>query len=313
MLVAEIVLVHGIGQEDRDPARLLEDWVAALVTGVEATGAFADVVPALRTGRVSVGLAYYGDLFRVRGAQGGDALDADDDELPDDFAEWASQLGREWLQRAARRSSDEDSRRAALTTLADTAADAQEAMGTRSVLREILAGLGRISWFARPSFAVAARVAWRDLRQVTAYMNDTDGTRQEALSRVAGLADSSTRVLIGHSLGSVVAYEAAHRLAAPCPLLLTLGSPLGLDTIVYDRLVPRPPCYPAPVGRWVNVADLDDLVAADPNLRPRFEPRGTGRLESLLVTNASPHAATDYLKTPEAARPVGEILSAVSP
>jgi hypothetical protein len=311
-LVAEIVLVHGIGQENKDAARLLKDWVAALASGLEAAGASGDVASRVQTRQVSVTVAYYGDLFRKGGTQGGDELSADGDELPAGFEELASQLGREWLRRAAMRSSDEDSRSAARAALADADADAGagEDMGARSILREMLAGMGRISWFARPSFAVASRVAWRDLRQVTAYMMDIDGTRQKALSRVAELTDSSTRVLIGHSLGSVVAYEAAHRLDVRCPLLLTLGSPLGLDTIVYDRLVPQPPCYPAHVDRWVNVADLDDLVAADPNLRPRFEPLGTSRLESLLVTNASPHSATDYLIKPEAARPVGEVLAA---
>jgi len=90
---------------------------------------------------------------------------------------------------------------------------------------------------------------------------------------------------------------------------LTLGSPLGLETIVYERLVPQPPSYPRDVARWANIADLDDLIAADPNLAPRFVPPPAGRLESMLVRNTSPHAATDYLATPEVGRPVGETLA----
>ena len=206
--------------------------------------------------------------------------------------------------------SDDEARHEATRALADLDFNEAEAMGLRSMLREMLAGLARIPWFARPSFAVAERVVWRALRQVTLYMCDIDGTREKALRRVAELMDSSTQVLIGHSLGSVVAYEAAHLIDAHCPLLLTLGSPLGLDTVVFDRLVPQPPGYPDHIGRWTNVADLDDLVAADPNLRPRFQPQGAGRLESLLVTNASPHQAVDYLGTPEVGRAVGEAMIA---
>ena len=75
--------------------------------------------------------------------------------------------------------------------------------------------------------------------------------------------------MIGHSLGSVVAYESAHRLTRPLPLLVTLGSPLGLRTIVNDRLRP-PPSFPLQVARWLNVADREDVVAAEPDLRPLF-------------------------------------------
>jgi pimeloyl-ACP methyl ester carboxylesterase len=52
---------------------------------------------------------------------------------------------------------------------------------------------------------------------------------------VLDLTGPETKVVIGHSLGSVVAYEAAHYIHRSLPLLVTLGSPLGLHTIVYDR------------------------------------------------------------------------------
>ncbi|MBV8278676.1 MAG: hypothetical protein JO170_25920 [Verrucomicrobia bacterium] len=69
--------------------------------------------------------------------------------------------------------------------------------------------------------------------------------RHEALKTVLDLAGPDTKVIIGHSLGSVVAYE-AHLVRDPIPLLVTIGLPLGLDTIVYPRLrrqlaFPRPP------------------------------------------------------------------------
>ncbi len=81
---------------------------------------------------------------------------------------------------------------------------------------------------------------------MASYLTD-EQVRAYALDKVAKLIDPDTRVLVGHSLGSVVAYEAAHRLAQPLPLLVTLGSPLGLRTIIYERLRPNRPASPC---RW---------------------------------------------------------------
>jgi hypothetical protein len=51
-------------------------------------------------------------------------------------------------------------------------------------------------------------------------------------------------VLVGHSIDSVVAYEAAHGLEGPLSLLVTLASPLRLQAIVYEGLRPQPPGFP---------------------------------------------------------------------
>ena len=101
-----------------------------------------------------------------------------------------------------------------------------------------------------------------------------------------------------HSLGSVVAYECAHRLTHPLPLLVTLGSPLGLRTIVADRLRP-PPSFPTQVTTWLNVANREDLVATEPDLRTLFA-RGipdTSEFEGVWFSEKgkNPHRAETYL------------------
>jgi pimeloyl-ACP methyl ester carboxylesterase len=75
-----------------------------------------------------------------------------------------------------------------------------------------------------------------------------------------------TVVVIAHSLGTVVAYEALH--AHPqldVDLLVTLGSPLALPGAVFPRLQPPPAggtgLRPANVGRWVNISDYGDPIA----------------------------------------------------
>jgi hypothetical protein len=60
--------------------------------------------------------------------------------------------------------------------------------------------------------------------------------------------------------------------------LVTLGSPLGLPNLVFDRLQPEPRApgegirgrWPGPVLTWTNIADAGDVVAAVEDLRPLF-------------------------------------------
>jgi pimeloyl-ACP methyl ester carboxylesterase len=91
--------------------------------------------------------------------------------------------------------------------------------------------------------------------------------RQAARDRVAeAMQKHHPQVLVAHSLGSVVAYETL--CAYPqlrTELLVTLGSPLAMQGVVFDRLEPAP-CYgraarPPGVGQWTNLADVGDPVA----------------------------------------------------
>ena len=146
--------------------------------------------------------------------------------------------------------------------------------------------------------------------QVSRYLTDDD-LRAAVQARVAEHLGPETRVLIGHSLGSVVAFEAAHRLGFRLPLLVTRGSPLGLRNVVYERIRPQPPATPPQVRRWINVADRDDLVAADLDLQRRFT-GAHGVLETTYTVDngAHPHEATFYLTKREVGGPVGETLAA---
>src|SRR5262249_53552768 len=74
------------------------------------------------------------------------------------------------------------------------------------------------------------------LRQVSQYFTDLD-VRLAARRAVEREVSARTRVIVGHSLGSVVAYEAL--CANPqweVTTLITLGSPLGISHIVFERL-----------------------------------------------------------------------------
>ncbi|MEV7006950.1 hypothetical protein [Streptosporangium sp. NPDC051022] len=112
--------------------------------------------------------------------------------------------------------------------------------------------------------------------EVAAYMTGNGGTRAKVRGAVAEtIRRNQPKVVIAHSLGSVVTYETLW--ANPdlkVDLLITLGSPLGMRNVVFERLLPAPANgkgkRPPGVGRWVNIADKDDIAAIPADLRGCF-------------------------------------------
>jgi pimeloyl-ACP methyl ester carboxylesterase len=112
-------------------------------------------------------------------------------------------------------------------------------------------------------FGAAAGVLYvGELRQVRRYLAEPD-LKARVDGIVAEKVAGGTRILVGHSLGSVVAWEFVRQHPEhELDLLVTLGSPLGLR-MVRSRL-PEQGCAgraPGHVGSWVNVRDLGDPVA----------------------------------------------------
>ncbi|MCX3287674.1 hypothetical protein OR263_13350 [Streptomyces sp. NEAU-H22] len=129
--------------------------------------------------------------------------------------------------------------------------------------------------------AARKRLAELLSRLVVATLQDTDAytsrpARRKAVRATVAQAvrEHGARVVVAHSLGSVVAYETLH--AHPdvdIDLLLTLGSPLGLPAIM-RKLDPEPVdgrgARPPGVRHWVNIADVGDLLAVPRELGGAF-------------------------------------------
>lgn len=101
-------------------------------------------------------------------------------------------------------------------------------------------------------------------REMQTYFTDPD-RRAAATNDVATAVDyTAPHVIIAHSLGSAVVYETLWaRPHPPVKLLITVGSPLAMPDIVYDRLRPHdgPRGRPPGVARWINIADPGDFIA----------------------------------------------------
>jgi subtilisin family serine protease len=111
--------------------------------------------------------------------------------------------------------------------------------------------------------------------------------------------------VIGHSQGSMIAYDVLGSLDPArfdVRLFVTIGSPLGI-TEVQDQLKVLTHqtrlAVPACVGRWLNVADPLDPVAADTRLADDFTPRRNIVDERQWNRDSPrhPHSGTGYLRT----------------
>jgi hypothetical protein len=105
---------------------------------------------------------------------------------------------------------------------------------------------------------------------------------------------------VAHSLGTVVTYETLH--AYPqlqVDHLVTLGSPLALPHVVFDRLQPTPDprgARPENVAFWSNVADGGDVIAIPPHgVRDRFD--GVDEDTETHIHAVDFHLAENYLRS----------------
>ncbi|TMR09669.1 hypothetical protein ETD86_42705 [Nonomuraea turkmeniaca] len=137
--------------------------------------------------------------------------------------------------------------------------------------------------------------------EVAAYL--TDQAKREKCRQVVAetIRRNRPKVVIAHSLGSVVTYEALW--ANPdlrVDLLITLGSPLGMRNVVFERLLPAPMNgrgeRPSGVRRWVNIADKDDIAAIPPELCGSFA--GVDVEELVNLDWIDFHTAEKYLACP---------------
>ena len=273
--MAKIVGVHGISQEFRGSNTIHAEWLPALKDGLERAGATLESDNEFRC-------AFYGDLFRGCPKSGTGIPNYDASDIDQD---WEKELLVQWGEEAAK---VEDGIK--------SPSDPSREKATPRIVQKALSALSNSPFFG----GVAEKVVIFYLKQVGGYLHNPE-MRKQIRDRVVKAIDEDTRVLVSHSLGSIICYETlCQHPEWPVKVFVTLGSPLGIKRLIFDRLDPTPQNnlgqWPGSVKNWVNIADPGDIVALEKQLNPLFN----GLIEDKLVDNGSTaHNATNYLTATE--------------
>ncbi|MFD3459140.1 hypothetical protein ACFWVM_05475 [Nocardia fluminea] len=134
----------------------------------------------------------------------------------------------------------------------------------------------------------------------------------------ARLGSGGDIVIVGHSLGSVLAYDLLTRLPATYNVrqLVTAGSPLGFPIVqknLLGKVAGRRPVVPAIIAArsaaWLNAYDVLDIVALVHPLAGSFDESLAGQLADERTFNPTgPHSIEDYLADPDIAVPISRAM-----
>ncbi|GAB3679911.1 hypothetical protein GCM10027589_50120 [Actinocorallia lasiicapitis] len=168
-------------------------------------------------------------------------------------------------------------------------------------------------WLTREHGSAATLLIALLSRELATYFSPQHADRRaRCWSRLeAVLERHRPRVLIAHSLGSVVAYETLHRRPdLRVQRLITLGSPLSVPHVVFHRLLPSPGARgtkPPGVGDWINIADVGDPVSHPAERFTEFFD-GVSHDHQISIHRFDPHSAVHYLRTPALASALAPYL-----
>ena len=122
--------------------------------------------------------------------------------------------------------------------------------------------------------------------------------------RQALLASPAPKVVVAHSLGTIVTYDVLSQpdlAGLKVDVLFTLGCPLGIGN-VQQRLrdgAGKPNPVPTQIAAWSNYSDPFDPVALEHTLRDEFKPPPNfAHDESVNNQARNNHDLTGYLKIP---------------
>lgn len=286
---ARLLLVHGRAQGGRSEAELREEWLGALREGARLSGhEIAEDLDVL--------LPFYGNSLDEMVSRFEVPLNSEirtkGDTFQDEFLEFQAEVADEMRRGAGITDEQVD----------DIYGDNPREKGPQNWewVQAIIAALDNLSPNSTDAFLE------RFLRDVFLYLQ-SPLVRAEIDRIVTSGLDSRPTVIVGHSLGTVVAYHVL--LSRPdlnVPLFLTVGSPLGIRAI-RRRFVPL--TYPSQAGKWLNAFDNRDIVALNPLDEVNFPV--TPAIENIRNINnqtGNRHGISGYLDKP---RIVGPIIGAL--
>ncbi|WP_248870731.1 hypothetical protein [Streptomyces sp. HNA39] len=286
MQTVRVVGVHGIGQSKTSQHQLTADWGRALKRGI-------DSLPDVTACVASLEVPHWTALM----ARGTDRLGPEDDlfgeSVPMDPAE--EEFVAEVFADLVR---PED------VVFAETQPLAT--LGPPKLWSPRLTRLAMAYDRRRPGGGVQFMV--RRMREVRYYLTKPAlAAEVRAFIRDGFTPDAA--VVIGHSLGSVIAYDllrhkevGAAGTGSALHTLVTCGSPLGIPAV--RRLMgitDGTPLQLAPHIRWVNVFDPDDFITGGAGLSAVARELTEAQVDNGI---GDPHSALRYLRSVPVARAV---------
>ncbi|MEO3807530.1 serine protease [Sphaerisporangium sp. B11E5] len=276
-----LVFLHGRGQQGRDPEHLRRYWTAGLNCGLTRAG-LPTIEPA------GVWFPYYGDRLAEALRPSRTAPPSLEAIVADPVSGTARLLYEQMITEAAAR--------AGMPAVRPVPEE-----GVPGAVHQGLSWLAAVTDLDR--LAIAAIFG-----DVAAYLDD-ERVREAVLDDVLRTTPRTGRVvLVSHSLGTVVAVDLLTRLApeADVELLVTAGSPLGMDS-VHDRLLTGGPGRLDRVAHWYNAWCPTDPVTIGCPLGDDWP----GRLVETSVVNPAGrvHDIEEYLAHPEVAGEIGGALT----
>lgn len=288
-----LVLVHGRSQQGFDPAELQSVWLETLRRGAtKLNRALPD--------RLEVAFPFYGDRL--------DEL-AKQREVPltTDIQAKGAAADNDFLMFQA------DVAEAIRTRAGVTDAQVNAEYGTNSMEK----GPQNWAWVQATIRAIDKYGKGISQSTIESFMRDVylyttlPGVRTEIDRIVSATLNETPCVVVGHSLGSVVAYNILRSdpRALKVRAYVTVGSPLAIRAI-RDRL--RPIGFPAPaVAAWYNAYDPKDVVALYPldaaNFPVNPAVQNYGRV---LNGTDNRHGIIGYLDDAEVAKHILDALQA---
>jgi len=247
----QLVLIHGRAQEGKDSIKLKAEWIEAWQKGLAKNGLTMPIP------EEQVRFPYYGDTLKqlVGGTSPDDAAKIIVRGAQDDTAtaEFLSAMLQEYID---------------IAQITDAEIEAE--LGPDAVVLErgpqnwgwvqaVLRAIDKRTPGGGAMIALVTNDVHQYLTKMTLRTHIEDGVLQ-------AMDHARENVVVSHSLGTVVAYTVLRRLAKEgqawkVPLLVTLGSPLGIRAV---RGKLRPIGHPACVTKWFNAYDPNDVVALNP-------------------------------------------------
>lgn len=276
-MTLSIVAVHGIGAYHNNASQMRTVWTDALRAGLRENS--------IDDTSIDLQVAHYARLLRVTGEQASgvpENLNAEESVI---LAMWMGALG---LPSETAQGYPTIPLRLACDWTARNVAHSDDKATRRRLMRFM------------------SQVV-RDVARYTNHKEQRDAARDEVAKVIA---HNQPRVVIAHSLGSVVTYETLWKHPSlKIDLLLTVGSPLALPGAIFDRLQPAPApnprdgkgSCPPNVQTWVNIADIGDIVAVPRPLHSWFEGLSPDHDHQTRIGAIAMHGMVHYLKNFETA------------